>query len=520
MVLGAEGKDSTMTVPQEIIELSPCAIVQATLEGTILGWNPAASELYGWLNSETIGQNLFDILGQDLWTWRVIRTALSEKSVYEMDERHRTKAGETLLVHSRYITSTLDGQRSITAFLLDITERKRLQRQLTRSNRLESIGIISAGLATEIHQMLGSAVSSMRALRQKVRDKQDENVLNQLEGMFSRGTALLEKVLTFSHGQEIERGSIHLQGIIHDVEKVLRETFPRSVRLQFCLSDHLWPVLADPLQVHQILANLCVNAWEAMPGGGELVVDAENVVVDPEAARKRGVAGGPYVALIVRDSGTGLAPEHMEKMFDLFFTTKSPSEGKGLGLSTVQALVKAHKGFLRCVSKPGLGTAVIVFLPASEALFPSVRVQLELTAGQGELVLAVNDEQNGDGSIRKQLESKGYSVLVADDASSAIAGFRGHADTIRAVIVDLEMPGLDGRSLICELRKIRPAIDIIALSDLLKEQDSIPKLCLEATLYLNKPFSPETLVRSLHGLIGAAKPSPKTPGRKTDLART
>jgi len=290
--------------------------------------------------------------------------------------------------------------------------------------------------------------------------------------------------------------------LLKDLENIIKETFPKDIRYHFELSPDCWTILGDPTQLHQILLNLCINARDAMPNGGDLSVEARNCVFDDEyAALNLQTKAGRYININVSDSGMGIAPEHVDKVFEPFFTTKDLNKGTGLGLSTVMAIVKSHHGVVNVYSALGKGTAFKVYLPAMEPTSREPKDRSEqgsLPHGNGETILVVDDEVSIRTMTRRTLQTFGYQVLTAADGVEALTRYRKYVDKITLVFTDLVMPHMDGAALIQALKKINPAVKIIAISGL-SANDGAAKAGVKH--FLPKPITAETMLRSVRAVI-------------------
>jgi CheY-like chemotaxis protein len=313
----------------------------------------------------------------------------------------------------------------------------------------------------------------------------------------------VKQVLTFARGLEGERMRVQARHVLRDVEKILRQIFPKTIRIETDLPKNLLSVYADPTQLHQVVMNLCVNARDAMPDGGTLYISGQNITVDEQYARMQsGAKPGRYVFLQVRDTGIGIAPEIIDTIFEPFFTTKPATMGTGLGLSTVQAIVKNHGGFVNVYSEVGQGTTFKVYLPA---LAPAEAERVEVTPrhlpmGRGELILIVDDEVAVRDITRLTLENYGYRVLVAANGAEGVAVYARHSNDIKVVLSDMNMPIMDGAAMIQAVRAIRPDVKILSSSGLTPD---ITKRAEQAGVFsfISKPYTAEQLLQKLDELI-------------------
>jgi len=286
---------------------------------------------------------------------------------------------------------------------------------------------------------------------------------------------------------------------------IIRDTFPKDIRLKFSIPKATWLILGDPTQVHQILLNLCVNARDAMPSGGSLTVGIENCVLDEQyAAMNVQAKAGNYVLITVTDSGTGIPADIIDKIFEPFFTTKALNKGTGLGLSTVMAIVKSHSGIVNVYSEPGKGTTFKIYLPALESsagVQPGSTEVANLPRGNGELILLVDDEASILSITSQTLQAFGYRVLTATDGADALAVYVQHKDEIAAVLTDMMMPVMDGSATIYALMRINPAVKIIAVSGLNENGNAIKSSHSRIKYFLTKPYSAGTLLKTINTLL-------------------
>jgi CheY-like chemotaxis protein len=317
-----------------------------------------------------------------------------------------------------------------------------------------------------------------------------------LEASANRGAEMVKQILTFARGASGQRVRLQFRETLSDLEKIVRETFPRNLSIQFHVPRDLWPVFGDATQLHQVLLNLCVNARDAMPEGGTLTLRAANV------------AGGAtrQILLEVTDTGPGVPEEIREKIFDPFFTTKEVGKGTGLGLSTVQTIIKNHGGSISVGSNAGQGATFRLLLPATdpEPAQAMRGAEYELPRGRGELVLVVDDEAGIRTVAQRTLENFGYRVVVGVHGNDGLAVFRKNQNEIAAVVTDLMMPVMDGPAMIRELRNLAPQLPIIAVSGLAAQENLARAREAGVQAFLSKPYTAEVLLRTLASLL--AKP--------------
>jgi nitrogen-specific signal transduction histidine kinase/CheY-like chemotaxis protein len=393
---------------------------------------------------------------------------------------------------------------SILVINTDITEKKNLERQFLRAQRMESIGTLAAGIAHDLNNVLAPITMSIAMLRNKLADPAGLKWLDTIDASAVRAAGIVRQVLGFGRGVEGDRVVFQPGHVIIEVLKITTGTFPKSIDIRMNLPKDLWTIVADPTQMHQVLLNLCLNARDAMPSGGILTISAENVMLDEHYAKLNiDAKPGRYISFSVSDTGTGISPKAMDRIFDPFFTTKPPGKGTGLGLSTALAIIRSHGGFINVYTETERGTTFRVYLPAqAESGTPKAKeVDKAAPAGLGELILLVDDEPSIREITRGMLESNGYTVLTACNGSEAVGLYRLRKHEIKATITDLMMPVMDGSSTIRELRKLDPASIIIASSGFAADHSPESPPPHEATKFLRKPYTAETLLQVLHEVL-------------------
>ncbi len=489
-----------------LIDITPDAIIVRDMEDRILFWNKGAEHLYGWSQEEAKGKKSTDLLHKEVpQQFFEANTKLVKKGEWNGELLQVTKDGKEIIVDSRWILRRSEKGRpeSILSVNTNITEKKKLEAQFLRMQRMESIGTLAGGIAHDLNNILAPILMSTQILKSKLPDEQSQRVLATVETAAQRGAGIVKQVLTFARGVEGERVVLQVKHLINDIEKIIKETFLKSIEIGMDLQRDLWTVEGDATQLHQVLMNLCVNARDAMPKGGKLTIKAENLGLDETYARTHLEAkGGPYVVIAVSDTGMGMPPGIMERIFEPFFTTKSVGKGTGLGLATVSALVKSHGGFVNVYSEVGKGTQFKIYLAASETgEVREAEEEAELPKGSGELVLVVDDEASIRDITKETLEAFGYRVESAADGTEGVALYAEKKREIDVVLTDMMMPYMDGPVTIRALQKIDPQVKIIAMSGLAANGKS-PEVA-GARLFLGKPYTAEKLLKVLHEVLTA-----------------
>jgi two-component system cell cycle sensor histidine kinase/response regulator CckA len=501
-------RDETQILEQAtFLDKAQDAIFVRDLEGKMLFWNKGAERMYGWTRPEVIGRNVDDLLYVHPMKLNDCYQETINRGDWHGELQHSTKTGVELIIESRWTLIRDDaGQpKSVLAINTDITEKKKIEAQYMRAQRMESIGTLAGGIAHDLNNILAPIMMSIDILQETATDPQAKMILETIEISAKRGSDIVRQVLSFARGIEGERVEVQSRHLLNDLENIIKNTFPKDIRLQFSVPNDIWTILGDPTQIHQVLLNLCVNARDAMPNGGTLKIGVENRMLDDQyLALNPQVKAGRYVNISVTDSGIGMPQGIMDKIFEPFFTTKELSKGTGLGLSTVMAIVKSHGGIIEVSSELGSGTTFKVSLPAME-MSPDAQKELAqsicLPRGNGETILVVDDEASILIITSQTLQAFGYRVLTATDGAEAVAVYAQHRAEIAVVITDMMMPVMDGASVIRALMKINPAVKIITASGL-TTNGGLPKNAgASGEHILTKPYTSGTLLKALRAIL-------------------
>ncbi|HQT91658.1 MAG TPA: ATP-binding protein, partial [Candidatus Kryptobacter bacterium] len=339
-------------------------------------------------------------------------------------------------------------------------------------------------------------------LKGKTKDEKSLNILGRLEESTHRGADMVKQILSFARGAAEEKVSVNLGQIVNEVVSMLKQTTPENVKIMTSLPEDLPGFRGDVGQLYQALMNLCENAVEAMPMGGNLSITGNRAAVDKNLQRMQaGAPAGEYTLLEISDTGIGIPANILPKIFDPFFTTKETERKLGLGLSTAAIVVKTHGGFIDVQSKVGGGTTLSLYLPVEEAEVQAGRQhgRTEFPKGKGQTILIVDDEMSVVEMTRNTLELYDYNALTATDGARAVAIYEENKDKISAVILDLMMPVMDGRATLKALRGINPGLKAIIITG--STQAPEEKLMLDANAYLKKPYGIDVLLNVLSDVL-------------------
>jgi len=489
------------------------AILVSDFEHRITYWNKGAERLYGWTAAEVMGQTIFPLLYLDIPQFYEATEAAIRLGDWTGELQQVNKAGAHILIESRWtLVHDAEGRpKGILAINTDITEKKNLEQQFLRAQRLESIGALAGGIAHDLNNMLCPIMMSVDLLKLTHDDAHTQAVLSTIETSAKRGSDMVQQILSFARGVEGQRVMIAPREIIRDIQYLIQDTFPKNIIFNADLAADLPAFLGDHTQVHQVLLNLCLNARDAMPDGGKLTISAASLTVDDSyAAMQLDAKPGRYAMIQVEDSGTGIAQDVADKIFDPFFTTKEIGKGTGLGLSTVRTIVMSHGGFVSVQSKPGSGTTFTVCFPATLSGVGITRAEDQVMhpRGHGELILVVDDEAAVRAVTQQTLEAFGYRVLVAADGAEAIALYAEHQNELSVVLTDMMMPTMDGPATIQVLKRMNPAIKIIAASGLNAESSAAKAAGMGVKHFLPKPYTAQTLLMALDRVLNASTRGP------------
>jgi two-component system, cell cycle sensor histidine kinase and response regulator CckA len=391
---------------------------------------------------------------------------------------------------------------------MDITEKKQLEQQFLRAQRLESLGTLASGIAHDLNNVLTPILSVAQLLPLRLTDLDDrtQNLLKILESSARRGADLIKQILSFARGIESNRICLQPSHLLVDVQKILQQTLPKSIDIDTDIPADLWTVLGDMTQIHQVLMNLCVNARDAMPHGGTLRIAATNQTIDETFARTHlDAKAGSYVAICVSDTGTGIQPQLLHRIFDPFFTTKEIGKGTGLGLSAVMGIIKTHGGFIDVQSQvvsgaarnEHHGTQIQVYLPTCNTPAPPSENAPELPSGHQQTILVVDDEIAIGELIKTTLETYNYRVLLANNGARAIEIYAQQHAEIAAVLIDMMMPVMDGLTTVTALHQIDPTLPVVAMSGLNSVESIDRAERFGCHHFMAKPFTTSELLQTL-----------------------
>ena len=489
-----------------LLDQAQDAICLNDMEQHILYWNKSAERLYGWSAKEALGRNANELLFQGNLTGpQAALKSLIRKGEWQGELNQDTRGETRNTVESRWtlMRDHAGEPKSILIINTDITGKKQIEAQLLRTQRMETIGALAGGIAHDLNNALSPILMVMNLVRDELTTEDSRRLLEIMQISARRSAEMVKQILSFARGVGGEHAVLQLSHLIEEMAKLSRDTFPRSIRIETKIPRQLYPIMGNATQLNQVLLNLCVNARDAMPNGGWLRIEAENVTLDEAQASQRRQPAGRYVLLSVIDTGHGMSADIIGKIFEPFFTTKEAGKGTGLGLSTVMGIVKTHDGFVEVSSDPGNGTTFRIYLPATgkDELGDGGQEPPRPPAGNGELLLLVDDETAILEVTRALLESFNYKVVTAKDGAEAVETYRRRQEEIKLVITDMMMPVMNGPDAIRAMRQIKPDVKVIGVSGLSSESSLVKANPPLVQAFLKKPFANEDLLAAVHRLL-------------------
>ena len=486
-------------------------------DGTIVTCNPAFVRIFGFSSAQEVLSINFVSLLRTRKDGAELIAAVREHRVAERHELEmRQPHGEPVYVAARFVGS-FDEHGELTevqGYLFNDTRRKRLEHQLIQAQKMESLGTLAGGIAHDFNNILAIILGYATQLdARNVRAEQIPGAVKVIKEAVERGAALVQQLLTSARQAEARFASLDLNDLVGELEKMLEATFPKTINFKLHLRPQLPALTADRSQVHQVLLNLCVNARDAMPDGGTIVLETSLVNGREMAEHFTGAEAEEYVRIRVRDTGSGMTPEVRSHIFEPFFTTKERAKGTGLGLSVVYGVVNNHRGFVEVESEPHQGTTFSVYLPI-------VRHTEQLPDGgaipsskphEPQTILVVEDEEMLRELALQILEGEGYRVLAAADGLEAVAMFEEHRDEIGLVVCDLGLPKLGGRDVFMKMKESKPTVRAIVASGYLEPTIRSEMLKAGVLDTIQKPFDFRELLVKIRSVIGNARSADDDP---------
>lgn len=492
---------------RSLIEEAPYAICRCTVGGQLLQVNRAMLEVLGYDSASEAELLLRDLPGIFAGSFDTLRGALlAGQTVHGMETAWLLRNGrETqVVVSGRAIRDHSGAVSHLDILAQDVTEKKHLEEQLMQAQKMQAVGQLAGGVAHDFNNLLTVISGQVEMVLHTTDDKDLHERLGSVKEAADRAAVLTRQLLAFSRRQVLRTKVVDLNHVIHHLIGMLNRLVKEDVVLTFLPGPELGWVTADPYQIEQVLINLTVNAQDAMPHGGQLTIETQNLQIARHAVRQpEALAPGDYVQIIVRDTGHGMDREVQARVFEPFFTTKKMGEGTGLGLSMAYGIVKQSGGHIRLESKPGKGSTFWIYLPrvrGAAAALPLPAPATSLPRGS-ETILLAEDESSVRKLIATYLRDLGYHVLSASDGVAGLAAAHEYPETIHLLLSDFVMPNLGGRELAGELKKNMPQLKVIFLSGYAGHAVADRELDLPDTRFLAKPLSLELLANTVRKVL-------------------
>jgi two-component system, cell cycle sensor histidine kinase and response regulator CckA len=492
-----------------LFEGSKDAIYFSTVEDKFIDINPAGVKLFGYGSKEEmleidISQNIFFDPGRFHRRKELIHEGRFIKD-FEYTLKRKDGTSAIVLETTTPVEDTHGTVIMYRSILRDVSKQKQLEEQFIQAQKMDSIGTLAGGIAHDFNNILGIILCYSGLLEEKrTKKKEFAECISAIEQATDRGTALVQQILTFARKTDISFRQINLVHAACEILAMLKDTFPKVIVLKGVFPKKIPNIYADGTQIHQVLLNLCLNARDAMPHGGELTLKTEMRTNKQVREHFPSADQEHYVCLSVTDTGDGMDEETRLRIFDPFFTTKKEGKGTGLGLSVVYGVMQTHLGFIDVVSKPQHGTTCLLYFPVSTAHTrqTDLQTQKESFHLEGtETILFVEDEDFIRDMVRLTLESKGYKVYAAEDGVSAIRIYKQHKHKIDLVLTDVGLSGMTGIDAFKKLKKINPHVKVVFTSGYI-EPDVMNKLLMDgAKAFIQKPYQPGNVLKILREVL-------------------
>ena len=486
---------------RSIFDNATDGVIVLDKNGVIVNVNQKACEIHGFDRNALIGINI-ELLeagtGKENHEEFMSRILNGETLIYETE--HYRKDGSKVFLEISSKALEIGGELYIQSFYRDITEKKRIQEQLMQSQKMESVGSLAGGIAHNFNNILTAILGySEMLLEFSTLDETSKQRVKNIESSARKAGVMVSKLLSFARREAHEVFPLNLNDVINDSVKLFEGVLNKRIGLKVDLYNALPTMEGDPNQLEQVIMNLMVNARDAMPDGGLIMVrtsvqEIGKIPIDIPS----GITPGKYIELTVADTGCGIPKGILNRIFDPFFTTKEKGKGTGLGLATVYGIVKDHKGYIAVQSEEGKGTSFAIYLPITGKVIQRVTAPQQLVVEGNENILVADDDRDVLNFIRDILETHGYTVIPVNNALTAVDTFRSLSGRIHLVITDIVMPLMEGDELIRNLREIKPDVKIIVVSGYSNEAAQWEKI---ADAFIKKPFESIELLSAVRHLL-------------------
>lgn len=492
-----------------LLDITTDAILVRDLQNQILYWNKGAENIYGWRAVEAIGRNTWELLTPEASPQlaEALKTVL-ENGSWLGELRKVTRNGQPVIINSRWILmyDAAGAPKSIMTVDTDITEKKQVEMQLLRAQRLESLGTLTSAIANDLNNILSPmmTVAQLLPLKHPQLGESSLQMLKLLETNTKRGTDLVQQMQSFTRNFQSQGPIVSVSQLIQDVEQTIKAIFPKSIEIATDIASDIEMVWGDQAQLHEVLINLLVNARDAMPQGGKVRISGNNAVIDHSFTKTHiGAKVGNYIVITVSDTRVGIVPDNSAQTFDAFLITKEKRKHTDFALSIIIDIINSYGGFVEVSSQVGVGHQFQIYLPSSESRTPSKVDEIKLPTGNGELILVVDQEAAITQITKTTLEIHNYRVLIAHNGIEALSLYTQHQKDIQLVLIDMMMSSMTGGTAIRTLQMINPQVQILAMSGLAAAEALVQTTVTGIQGFLAKPFTADELLNSIRNLLVA-----------------
>ncbi|MBN8705266.1 MAG: PAS domain S-box protein [Bacteroidetes bacterium] len=480
----------------------------ASPDGKITDCNPSFMRIFGFGAVDEAQSTNIVTLFRVTSVWKSILNQLNKNEDLEYFEIEMVRIdGQPVYIIGNFIGKKDDNGklRIVKGYLFDDTRRRELENQLFQSQKMQSIGTLAGGIAHDFNNLLGIIIGRTQMLELKVADDQrlvkEANIIRQAA---ERGTGLVRQLLTFARKNEFKLERLKINHLVEEMERLIRETFPKTISIEKKLKPDIPEIQADSTQLHQVLLNLCVNSRDAMPNGGMIRISTDLIEGDLLQQKYKNAVARSYIHITVQDSGAGIEPAILNRIYEPFFTTKDIGKGTGLGLSVVYGIVSSHNGFISVESLKGKGTTFQIFLPVDELILDTTGAEPQefaLTPGGQETLLLIEDEQMLRDLVFETLSAKGYTVIPAQNGIEGIEIYQAQSGAIDMVISDYGLPVMNGSQVFAYLSQIKPDVKFILASGFIDPslKGDLSKQGIHQ--FIEKPYRPEELAMRIRMVL-------------------
>jgi PAS domain S-box-containing protein len=501
--------EESLLVQNTALQSAANSILITDRDGIIISANKAFSQLTGYPQEEVVGNkpNILKSGSQSQSFYKKLWETILSGEVWKGEIENKRKDG-SLYLEEMTITPVRKAGGEISHFIAikqDITERKRLQHQLFQAQKVQSIGTLAGGIAHDFNNILGIILGYSSLLENRgIPPQKIYESINAITKAGERGAALVRQILTFAHQTDISLKAMSVHDLVHEVQTMLTEMFPKTITILEYIPRDLPAINADHSQMHQVFLNLCVNARDAMPNGGTITIDGAAIAGDAVRQNFPAAQFDRYVRIRVSDTGIGMDTVIKSQIFDPFFTTKGQGKGTGLGLSVVYGVIQSHRGYIDVETEPGRGTTFTIYLPVFQSYGESTmdkNTLAEKTVSGSETILIVEDETLLRDMLIPLIESYGYTVYIAHDGQEALEVFMNHRSEIAVVFTDMGLPKMSGTEEFTKLKEIDPHVKVIFSSGFLSQDDKSELFKKGAKGFIQKPYKPDEVLSVIREVL-------------------